>query len=765
MKEILNVLCLEDSPRDAEIMRELLIDAGYNLNMDCTALEKEFVSLLRNHKYDIILSDFKLPGFDGFAALRWSVEICPDVPFICVSGTVGEETAIELLKKGAVDYILKDRLVRLPSVIDRAIEEANEKARRQQVEKALSDSELRYRRLFEAARDGILILDSETGKVVDVNQYLIDMLGFSHEQFLGKCIWELGFFSDIIANPTNFAELIQKEYICSEDRILRTVDDRRIEVEFVSHIYYVDDHKMVQCNIRDITERKCSEERIFHERRMLRTLIDNLPDLIYVKDIDCRKVIANKADVRNIGYNKEAEVLGKTDIELFPGQTGKRGYTDDKEVISSGKVIFEHEEDFIDKQGVRRWLLTTKIPLHDKQGNITGLVGIGHDITERKRVEKELIKAKDKAEEGDRLKTAFLHNISHEIRTPMNAIVGFSTLLGKPGMDELSRRDYIEVIQQSSNHLLAIISDIVDIANIEANLVKIVKNKTNVNLILQSSCDQFILNANEKKIKLVCETTLSDSDALVLTDRAKLTQILTNLINNAIKFTDKGYVKVDCRLRGKFLEFSVSDTGIGIPQEFHEKIFDRFYQVQNTLSRLYEGTGLGLAISKAHIELMGGKIWLTSEPGMGTTFYFTIPYEKQDVETLAVNEERIPEDLAFSEKKTILVAEDIDSNFELVRFFLSNANAEIIRAANGKLAVEKFLSNKNIDLILMDIKMPVMDGFTAVKLIREVNSSIPIIAQTAYIDDKEQAIESGCSAFISKPFDKMSLLRVIHEFI
>ena len=218
-------------------------------------------------------------------------------------------------------------------------------------------------------------------------------------------------------------------------------------------------------------------------------------------------------------------------------------------------------------------------------------------------------------------------------------------------------------------------------------------------------------------------------------------------------------------LRDKFLEFCVSDTGIGIGEEYYQRIFDRFYQVQLSISRLYEGTGLGLAISKANVELMGGKIWLTSEPGKGSTFFFSIPYEKQVVETLAVNEKRVPEDFVFPQKKTILVAEDIDSNFKLVRFFLSNANTEIIRAANGKEAVQKFQSNKNIDLILMDIKMPVMDGYTAVKLIRETNNTIPIIAQTAYAEDKEKAIDSGCSGFISKPFDKKSLLKVIHEFI
>ena len=1012
MNEVLKVLCLEDSPQDAEIMRELLIDAGYNLNMDCTAAEKEFVSLLSSHKYDLILADFKLPGFDGFTALRWSVEICPDVPFICISGTIGEETAVELLKKGAVDYILKDRLIRLPSAIKRAIEQHNIQIEKRAAELLLRENEEKLQSIFSAAPVGIGLLVNQV--FMEINDTFCKMTGYNRTELIGKnaetiyakdeqnesagiviyrhlsekgtgsvetrfkckdgrilniflsstpldkddltrgitfiamditerkqaeeeLLKSEGRYKVLFQNsndaiilmnkdgsfdcnpqtlkmfkvntkeeffkfyPAELSPIVQPDgknsYEASQEYINvayqeginrfdwthRRTDGEDFYTEVLLSTVDFGEEQVLQCTVRDITERKRAEQTIIYEHKILRTLIDNIPDVIYIKDIDCRKVIANTADVRNIGFKEETEVLGKTDIELFPGPIGERGYTDDKKLINSGEAIIEREEDFLGKNGERCWLQTTKIPLRDKDGKITGLVGIGRDITKRKRAEEELIQsylfsesllktipfgmdivdekgtvlfqsdnfkklfgeeaigkkcweiyrddkkqcsecplikgitigeteayeshgvldnrifeishtgmmyqgkktmleifqditdrkqseeeliyAKEKAEEGDRLKTAFLNNISHEIRTPMNAIVGFCALLGEPDLNEQSRMDYIEVIIQSSNHLLAIISDIVDISNIEANIVKIAKNGININSTFKSLYDQFLPKVSEKKIQLICESDIPDSDALIVTDNTKLKQILINLINNAIKFTDKGYVKVGCVLRDKFLEFCVSDTGIGIGEEYYQRIFDRFYQVQLSISRLYEGTGLGLAISKANVELMGGKIWLTSEPGKGSTFFFSIPYEKQAVETLAVNEKRVPEDFVFPEKKTILVAEDIDSNFKLVRFFLSNANTEIIRAANGKEAVQKFQSNKNIDLILMDIKMPVMDGYTAVKLIRETNNTIPIIAQTAYAEDKEKAIDSGCSGFISKPFDKKSLLKVIHEFI
>jgi CheY-like chemotaxis protein/nitrogen-specific signal transduction histidine kinase len=393
------------------------------------------------------------------------------------------------------------------------------------------------------------------------------------------------------------------------------------------------------------------------------------------------------------------------------------------------------------------------------------MLEIFQDITERKENEEELIRAKEKAEESDKLKTAFLHNISHEIRTPMNAIVGFSALLSEPDILKSSRESYIEVIMQSSNHLLSIITDIVDISNIEANLIRLEKNEININNALRSLCRQFNPKANERKIILSFEPGLPDIDATLMTDSTKLTQILSNLLSNAIKFTDSGYVKVSYQLKDNFIEFYVSDTGIGISSEHYDRIFDRFYQIQSSVTRLYEGTGLGLAISKAYVEHMGGKIWLNSESGKGSVFSFTLPYIKAIAKSDLAVERKIPSGFIFPEKKVILVAEDIDSNFKLIKYFLADSNVELLHARNGKEAVEKCFSNGKIDLILMDIKMPVMDGYSAVRLIREKNIDIPIVAQTAYADDMDKALECGCSGFISKPFDRKGLFKILTDFI
>jgi len=1011
----LKILFVEDVLSDAELMWHEIEKNKISFSKIIVDKRADYLEYLNDFEPDLIISDYSLPQFDGMTALLLRNELAPLVPFILVTGSINEEIAVECMKAGADDYILKDNLSRLGTAIHNSISKKKLVKEKKAAEEELQQSEMRLQKAQAIARVGNWELDLSL-KMIWASDEALRIYGFDKEQHEisydivkksplpeyraildealdrllkynepyeaeykikranngdlrsiyskaelvldhdGERVTVIGVIQDITDRKKVDEALKQSElrfkqisehsgewiwevdknglYTYSNPQVNVILGYEPVEILNKKHFYDFflpevreDLKKATSGNFKrkksfenfinsnlnkdgrevilstsaipildsegnltgyrgvdtDITNRTRAEEALIQERRMLRTIIDHIPDTIYVKDAECRKTMANIADVNYIGFTKEDEVLGKTDIELFQGQAGLRGYADDKAVISSGKAIFEHEEDFVDKNGEKIWLLTSKIPLLDKSGKITGLVGVGHvitarkraeealkqsldfsesllktipfgmdivdetgnvifqsdsflrlfggeaigkkcwelyrddkkqcsdcplikgitigvteayeshgvlgdrifeiihtgmiyqgkkamleifqDITDRKENEKELINAKEKAEESDKLKTAFLHNISHEIRTPMNAIVGFSALLGEPEVDEPTRKSYIEIIMQSSNNLLSIITDIVDFSNIEANLVKTMKNEINVKISVIALCNQFITLAKEKKIELVCETGLSDSDAIILTDSTKLTQILSNLVSNAIKFTDKGHIKILFNLKKNFLEFIVSDTGIGISPEYYDRIFDRFYQVQSQASRLYEGTGLGLAISKAYVELLGGKIWVSSEPGKGTKFFFTIPYEKPVVDTIPIYDKKVPEGYRFPVKKTILVAEDIESNFKLIKYFLSGSNTEILRACNGKEAVEKCLSSDNIDLILMDIKMPVMDGYTAVKLIREKNTVIPIIAQTAYADDMEKAIECGCSGFISKPFDKKNLIKVLSEFI
>jgi PAS domain S-box-containing protein len=765
----LKILFVEDVLIDAELIWREIEKNKISFSKELVDNKEKYLEYLKDFEPDLIISDYRLPKFDGMTALRFRNELAPLIPFILVTGSVNEEVAVECMKAGADDYILKDNLSRLGLAIVNSINKSKLAKDKIAAKEELQKSEMRLQKAQAIAHVGNWELDLSRKSMWGSDEAL-RIYGLNQDTH--EILYEIAKKGPLPEYRLCLDEALDRllkynEPYDIEFKIRRGNDGEIRWIHSKAELIFESDGEQVKVAgvLQDITDRKSSEEAVKHERRTLRTLIDNLPNQIYVKDKECRKVIANKADVENIGKTKESEVLGKTDIELFPGHIGERGYADDKKILKTGKPIFDLEEEFINAKGVKRWLLTTKIPLRDKDGNVNGLVGIGYDITERKHIIEELIRAKEKAEESDRLKTAFLHNISHEIRTPMNAIVGFSALLGEPDIDEKVRASYIEVIMQSSNHLLSIISDIVDISNIEANIIKTLKNEVNVNSILKSLCNQFIHKADEKKISLICEKGLSDSEALIFTDTTKLNQILSNLVSNALKFTDNGQVRIWYSLKDKYLEFGVSDTGIGISSEHHARIFDRFYQVSSDMERLYEGTGLGLAISKAYVEHLGGKIWLLSEPGIGTSFFFTIPYEKREAKGIKVYEKDAPDRFVFPVKKVILVAEDVESNFKLIRYFLTGSNAEVLHAYNGKEAVEKCLSGENIDLVLMDIKMPVMDGYTAVKLIREKNISIPIIAQTAYADDKEKAIECGCSGFISKPFDKKGLFKVLCEFI
>lgn len=517
----------------------------------------------------------------------------------------------------------------------------------------------------------------------------------------------------------------------------------------------------------EVGERKNIEEKLQAERNLLRTLIDSLPDTIYIMDKECRKIVANKADVSYLGLKAEAEIIGKTDLELFPGETGKLFHANNLFVLKSGKPVIDLEENFIGKKGEEHWLLTSQYPLYDSNGQVTGLLGTGHDITKRKKAEEELIRARDKAEESDRLKTAFLHNISHEIRTPMNAIIGFSALLSEPGLDSEDQKSFVDTIIRSSNHLLAIVSDIIEISNIEAGILKIYKNKFNLNPLLDKLYKQFNPNALEKGIEFRYETAFADTKDYIQTDSSKLSQILSNLLNNAFKFTTKGQISFGYNQKNDHLGFYISDTGIGIAEDQYSNIFERFYQVESSVSRQYEGTGLGLPISKAYVELLGGEIWLTSEKGKGSVFYFNIPFTQTGRSELSDKKVVKPEIAVINHKKTVLVAEDEETNYFLMVELLSSLNLNLIHARNGKEAVGICESDKQVDLVLMDIKMPVMDGYEATMIIKNLRPGLPVIAQTAYAfeSDREKAINAGFDDYISKPFKRESLISVIKKHL
>ena len=412
--------------------------------------------------------------------------------------------------------------------------------------------------------------------------------------------------------------------------------------------------------------------------------------------------------------------------------------------------------------GEYRWLSDMGTPNYNSQGEFVGYIGHCFDITERKLNELELIRAKEHAEESDRLKTSFLQNMSHEIRTPMNAIIGFSGLLEQTDLTDDERAKFITIIKNSANQLLSVVTDILTISSLEKKLEKININIVSINEVLDNLYSIFKFQAREKNLTLKLNKSDSDSETAAYTDSTKLNEILTNLLMNALKFTHQGEVEFGYCIKDSFLEFYIKDTGIGIDPDSQEKIFQRFLQANQSISHKYGGTGLGLSISKGYIELFGGKIWVESELGKGSTFYFTIPFVSAN-NILEVDEI----DTTSENFKTILVAEDEDYNYQYIKHILAKQNLRLIHVITGKQAVEVCKANPQIELVLMDIKMPEMDGCTAAKEIKSFLPKLPIIAQSAYAMEYEKEKFSSCffDEYVFKPINVNELIMKVRKYI
>jgi signal transduction histidine kinase/CheY-like chemotaxis protein len=382
----------------------------------------------------------------------------------------------------------------------------------------------------------------------------------------------------------------------------------------------------------------------------------------------------------------------------------------------------------------------------------------------------ELLKAKEKAEESDHLKSAFLANMSHEIRTPMNGILGFSELLKKPGLTGNQQQLYISMIEKSGARMLNIINDIVDISKIEAGLMNIDICESDINEMIEFIYSFFKPELEAKKIKFILRNYLPVSDSIIYTDREKTYAILTNLVKNAVKYTEEGTIELGCFRKGNYIEFYVKDTGIGIPKDRQEAIFERFIQADISDKMARQGAGLGLSISKAYIEMLGGKIRVESEEGQGSKFYFTLPLTTSK-ETPAISKDISDFPLKNSTnpgvpRLNILIAEDDEASAMLLSIEINEIGKQILKAISGVEAVEICRNHPDIDLILMDIQMPGLNGYEATRRIRQFNKDVIIIAQTAFglSGDRGKAIDAGCNDYITKPINKGDLHSLIKKY-
>ncbi|MBU8893468.1 MAG: response regulator [Bacteroidales bacterium] len=390
----------------------------------------------------------------------------------------------------------------------------------------------------------------------------------------------------------------------------------------------------------------------------------------------------------------------------------------------------------------------------------------------RDEAEKKLQKEKERAEESDQLKSAFLANMSHEIRTPMNAILGFTELITMPDSEVTpeEKENFIKLINNSANNLLQLIDDIIDISKIEAEQLKIIKKDCALNSTLKDIWQSFLeirKHKGKEKVDIRLNESALEQNIFIKTDPLRLNQVLTNLIDNALKFTEDGFIEFGYEIQnGKQLLFYVKDTGVGMDQKKKDFVFDRFIKLEDNSSRLYRGAGLGLAICKSLVELLNGKIWVESAPNIGSTFYFTLPFDQVHASENSMKIVDVNEIYNWHDK-TILVAEDEPANYIYIEEVLKITKAKILKAVNGKEAVDMISNNSNIDIIIMDIKMPVMDGYEATRRIKSLRKDIPIISQSAYAmpGDIDKGLESGMNDYLIKPVKPKVLLSILNKHL
>jgi PAS domain S-box-containing protein len=878
---LFHVLSLEDSEKDFEIICEKLIDAGYKLDISRVDTESEFINLVQNINYDIILADYNLSGFDAFEALNICKKYCPDVPFICVSGSIGEITAIELLKNGAVDYVLKDRLERLPFAVNRALHEAGYKKEKKQVEQSLQYSEEKYRAIFENVQDvfyqtdlsGIIkeispsikyfsdfdateligkpvsgiylnprerelffqilsengevrdyeiklktkfgeirygsinarlifnmngypdhidgsirditerikaeeslrnseekfrnlfenhaavniILDPDTGEIVDANHAASRFYGWSTDELKQMKIGEINTASqDIIIKTLNQVRNFEKvnfefQHCCKDGSIK--------EVEVLGSKIVILEKEFLHAIVHDITTKKKVEQQI----RLLSLSIEQSPVMVLITDPQAKIEYVNRSFSETTGYSLE-EVKGKNPKILKSGKQPIEFYQKLWNTVLSGQPWSGEFQDR-KKDGEIYWVDASISPLMNEFGQITHFVMIKEDISVKRKMLEDLIIAKEKAETSDRLKSSFINNISHEIRTPLNGILGFINILINMDLSPEEKDDYLAMLNSSSDRLVNTVTSFLDISLLASGNQKVYKKEFEVEGFLDETIGKYRNACKEKNLTLSLQIPISETEFKLITDVSLVRKIMNHLIDNSIKFTNQGGISVGYKIDGSDIHFFVKDTGVGIQRENWQQIFGYFMQENSTTNRGYEGSGLGLPIAKGFVELLGGKIWLDSEKGKGTTFFFSIPCEvNQPAEKK--KQSNYPGFSADGEKQTILVVEDDNSNFVYISALLKRVSISVLHAEDGFDAILCVQNHPEIKLVLMDLKIPEMDGFEATQQIKLLRNDLPVIAVTAYsgTDDKQKALEAGCDDIITKPLKKEQLFQKIEQF-
>lgn len=638
--------------------------------------------------------------------------------------------------------------------------------------------EIKYKNLVENCGAGLLTTDLN-GNITFINKRITSFTGFEPDEIIGKNYSSLvdTEWTNVINEKFKKQFLIRKSECCLEFP-LRVKSGSIIWVEQTSVILSEEGEPTgFQCLVKDITDKKNVEEelkKIEQQREeyqfRLQSILDNTPLIVFIKDLEGKYLLANKSYRDAFQLTKE-QIIGKTDFDLVSEENARRYREIDEYVIREQKNT--EVEETIQLGGEMTNLLIVKFPLFDKDNNIYGIGGIASDITERYLYGMHLIESKSKAEMAEQLQEEFLANMSHEIRTPMNGIIGMTNILLNTSMTD-EQKDFLKVIKKSSDNLLVLINDILDLSKIKAGKLRIEKIDFRLRETLEHSINTFRCLIKEKGLTLRISVDLDVPDSLT-GDPHRLNQILNNLISNAIKFTVKGEINLEIKAiqqenKEVDLLFCVADTGIGIAKEKLKTIFETFSQAETETSRKFGGSGLGLSITKKLIELQKGSIDVSSTPGEGTTFTFHIKYAIAN-NTVAKQYGNVKQDTLKQDGlsgKRILIVEDNEANQKVIYHMLHNAGIEPDLADNGKVAIQLLEDGFEYDLIIMDLQMPEMDGFeTTVYIRQKLNLNIPIIAMTASAlrNEKIKCLEIGMNEYMNKPFVPSDLFRELRRFL
>ncbi len=654
--------------------------------------------------------------------------------------------------------IENDKLVKLKGVII----DINE---RKQAEDILRSSEERLKILFDYAPDAYYLYNLK-GNLVDGNIACEKLLGYSKDELVGKNFLKLNLLS--VKQLPRAAKLLVMNSLGKStgpvEFILNRKDGSKVTVEIISHPVKIKGQTLALSMARDISERKRTEKVIREGEEKYRMIFENVQDVYYETSVEgLIHEVSPSIKVLSRGQYQRDDLIGKSMYDFYPDPIERTAFISK---ITENGTVSDFEITLKNKDGSHvPCSISAKIIL-DPVGHPERIIGSAHDITDRKNASDALRLGKEKAEAGDRLKTAFLNNISHEVRTPLNGILGFAEIITMPDLSEADKNDSISMLHESSDRLMNTITDYMDISLITSGSIS-VNNKSFIpGYLLGKIYENSKPKCSKKKLELLLQIPSESETLSIYSDPEIFHKIISQFLSNAIKFTEKGTINLGFIKHEKDLEFFVKDTGIGIRKESLGVVFDNFTKEDTGQLRLAEGSGLGLSIARGMVEVLGGTIKIESEIGAGSCFSFSIPFIKDTKKTLSGISDGEPKKIERS--ALILVAEDDETNFLYLSSLLNReTEATILHAWNGREAIELFKANPDIVLILMDIKMPEIDGLEATTQIKLINKHIPVIGITAYAmsGDEERVLASGCDGYLSKPLNKKNLMNKIAEVV